>query len=75
MAEPQNHEHPHAVRRLDKIEDELSTLMNVGPITRNNLRILGIENFKQLAQQDADELYHRLIASAAFASLLVSTMC
>ena len=60
MTEQQNHEHPHEIRRPYKVKDELSALMNVGPMTRNDFRILGIESVEQLAQQDADELYDRL---------------
>ena len=42
--------------------DPLSDLKNVGPATRRNFTLLGIEPVQQLAQQDADQLYAQLSA-------------
>jgi hypothetical protein len=41
-------------------DDELRTLANVGPATRGDFALLGINNIAQLAKQDPDELYTRL---------------
>ena len=49
-----------AKQKLGKYSDELSTLANVGPATRRDLTLLGVDNIGQLARQDADELYLRL---------------
>lgn len=40
--------------------DSLSSLKNVGPATRRNFTLLGIETTQQLANQNADQLYARL---------------
>jgi len=40
--------------------DELSKLKNVGPVTRENFRLLGIKTTEQLADQKADQLYEQL---------------
>lgn len=44
-------------------DDALSKLKNVGPATRNDFRLLGIETVEQLAEQDADDLYFKLSAT------------
>jgi len=43
-----------------RLQDELSTLRNVGPKTREDFRYLGIETVAQLADREADELYEHL---------------
>ena len=43
------------------LKDELLTLKNVGAATRADLALLGIENKAQLAQQEPDQMYSRLI--------------
>jgi len=47
-------------KKLDNKKDELSTLKNVGPATRRDFQLLGIESIEQLAKQNADQLYERL---------------
>ncbi|MHA1565555.1 MAG: helix-hairpin-helix domain-containing protein [Alphaproteobacteria bacterium] len=50
----------HEIRKPYRIKDQLSALLNVGPMTRGDFRLLGIETVTQLAKQDADQLYLRL---------------
>ena len=45
---------------LNRKKDELSSLKNVGPATRRDFHLLGIETIEQLAKQDADQLYGRI---------------
>lgn len=40
--------------------NELRSLMNLGPATQKDLALLGITTIDQLAKADADELYERL---------------
>ena len=42
--------------------DSLSSLKNVGPATRRNFTLLGIETVQQLATQNPDQLYAQLSA-------------
>jgi len=44
-----------------KTRDDLSELRNVGPQTRQDFRLLGIESVAELAAQEADMLYARLM--------------
>lgn len=41
--------------------DELLALANIGPAMRADFALLGIDSVAQLAGQDADELYARLM--------------
>ena len=41
-------------------QNELRSLMNVGPATHKDLTLLGITTIDQLAQANPDELYERL---------------
>lgn len=50
----------HEIKKPYRTEDDLSTLMNVGPATLGKFHLLGIETIEQLANQDADQLYQRL---------------
>ena len=43
-----------------KPKDELLQLANVGPATREDFRMLGINTVAELAKCDPDELYDRL---------------
>lgn len=55
-------EAPHVERAPYRIKDDLSALMNVGPMMRRDLQLLGINTVAQLAEQEADDLYRRLHA-------------
>ncbi|WP_411891664.1 helix-hairpin-helix domain-containing protein [Yoonia sp. SDW83-1] len=43
-------------------DDELSSLMNVGPATSRRFHLLKIETISDLAKQEADELFAQLCA-------------
>ena len=55
-------ETPFGRNRLTTAKDALSNLRNVGPVTRKNFRLLGIETLEELAEQDADHLFVKLCA-------------
>ena len=52
----------HVERTPYRIKDDLSALMNVGPMMRRDFQLLGIDTVAQLAGQEADDLYRRLNA-------------
>lgn len=61
MAMARKHNRPsRAMSTADVARDDLRELRNVGPAMRADFALLGIENIKQLARCDADELYLRL---------------
>lgn len=50
-------------KQPSRSKDALSNLRNVGPATRENFRLLGIDTLEQLVEQDAGHLYAKLNAT------------